>query len=278
MMVSATRCVTPELASCHEHLTPSCFMKVVAERLKIDMDIEGYMPVPKIAAVRATRVSGRDGFAFVQITAALDTFESDNEAEAVADLTAGAEPAMMEVDTPEAAAEAGSLSAPATRHSRDNSSRARGVGKVVGMTRAKRGPGRPAGGRAKRVKVEAAAKDPPAPVADELLLDTEYVMGARSRQGQGGASSSVVAAEGGWEAGAAGKIRLMARLQAFQSLQSAQSGSASQSRGAGTEGCASFDRVQCTAGRASSLAAVDELLRVFEAVHKKLELHVDHAG
>ena len=211
----------------------------------------------------------------MQMTAALDNFESEDEADA--EPSEGMEPAAMELDTTEAAAQAGSRSLFATGRTRGDGSNDRGAGEVhkqLSMNRGKRGAAKTAGGRAKRVKVDAVQTSPPGAVADELVLDSEYVMGPRGRQGHG-ACSSVVAGEEGWEAGAASNIRLLARMQAYQSLRAAHSSAAC--REANPDGCASLSTVQPSARTAPSLAAVDELLRVFEAVHKRLGLHVEQA-
>ena len=214
----------------------------------------------------------------MQMTAALDNFESEDEAEV--DLSEGhMEPAGMEPDPSQAAMEAGSLSLSATGHSRDNDSSAQGAGEeyrtLRGGPRGKRDALKAAGGRAKRVKVEAAEKSPQPAVAEELVLDAEYVMGVRNGQGHGAIASCEPEKEG-WEAGAASKIRLLARMQAYQSLRLAQ-GSHAVSREAEANACTSLV-VRSSGGTAPSLAAVDELSRVFEAAHRRLGLHVEQAG
>lgn len=102
-------------------------------------------------------------------------------------------------------------------------------------------------------------------VADELELDTEFVVA-----GDGGsvASSDSNGLADGWEACAASRVRLLARMQAHASEQ-AQRRNVAEDNATGQEGEQQLALRNGTAAMAS-MRAVDELLQAFEDAHAKL--------
>lgn len=151
---------------------------------------------------------------------------------------------------------------------------------LAGGPQGKKRRGRPAkaaaGGQGKRGKRDGLDDGSASPgVADELELDTDFVTGARSGDDEAGIGS-MVGASTTWEACASGRIRLLARMQARDSLQATNVVAAEAQKA--DDGLELIMCNETTQDDSSSLAALDLLLQTFETVHEKLKLYVQQTA